>query len=130
MQGSEADVNDEQERTGCRPEGDGSPAPLMEGKPTGPESSERTEAARQVRVSNKMGLHARPAMQFVDLANRFTSRVRVCKEQQCVDAKSIMELLLLAAAAGTHLTIHAEGPDADQAVEALTKLVERKFDEE
>ena len=84
----------------------------------------------EVRVSNRMGLHARPAMQLVDLASKFASRVRVCKDRQCVNAKSIMELLLLAAAEGTTLTIQAEGPDAHEAVEALTKLVESKFDEE
>jgi len=83
-----------------------------------------------VQVVNKMGLHARPAMQFVDLANKFTSNVRVCKDKQCVNAKSIMELLLLAAGEGTKLTIRADGPDADEAVDALKKLVEGKFDEQ
>ncbi|MFA5863888.1 MAG: HPr family phosphocarrier protein [Phycisphaerae bacterium] len=85
---------------------------------------------RQVEISNKMGLHARPAMQFVDLANKFTSQISVCKNTQCVNAKSIMELLLLAAGAGTVLSIKAEGSDADEAVEALIKLVDGKFGEE
>jgi phosphocarrier protein HPr len=85
---------------------------------------------QEMEIINKMGLHARPAMQFVDLANKFTSRITVCKKNQCVNAKSIMELLLLAAARGTVLTVKAEGPDADKAIEALAKLVEGKFGEE
>ncbi len=85
---------------------------------------------RDLKIVNKMGLHARPAMQFVDLANKFTSRITVCKKTHCVNAKSIMELLLLAAAFGTVLTVKAEGPDAKKAVEALAELVESKFGEE
>jgi phosphocarrier protein HPr len=85
---------------------------------------------QEMKIVNKMGLHARPAMQFVDLANKFTSRITVCKKNQCVNAKSIMELLLLAAAFGTVLTVKAEGPDADKAVAALAKLVEGKFGED
>lgn len=85
---------------------------------------------RQVQIANRMGLHARPAMQFVDVANKFACRITVSKNKQCVNAKSIMELLLLAAGAGTVLTIRAEGFDAPEAVEALVKLVESKFGEE
>jgi phosphocarrier protein len=85
---------------------------------------------KEVQIINKMGLHARPAMQFVDLANKFTSRITVCKNKQCVNAKSIMELLLLAAAAGTKLVIQAQGGDASDACESLAKLVESKFGEE
>jgi phosphocarrier protein len=85
---------------------------------------------QEMKIVNKMGLHARPAMQFVDLANKFTSRITVCKKNQCVNAKSIMELLLLAAGFGTVLTVKAEGPDADKAVAALAKLVEGKFGED
>lgn len=86
--------------------------------------------SKEVQIINKMGLHARPAMQFVDQANKFTSRITVCKNKQCVNAKSIMELLLLAAAAGTTLVIQAQGDDAPQAVESLVKLVQSKFGEE
>jgi phosphocarrier protein len=85
---------------------------------------------REVQIINKMGLHARPAMQFVDLANKYTSRITVCKNAQCVNAKSIMELLLLAATAGTKLVINAEGSDAREAAEALAVLVAGKFGEE
>jgi phosphocarrier protein len=91
---------------------------------------DNTKVVRDMQIVNKMGLHARPAMQFVDLANKFTSRITVCKKAQCVNAKSIMELLLLAATAGTVLTVRAEGSDAEQAVDALAKLVAGKFGEE
>jgi phosphocarrier protein len=92
--------------------------------------TDNMSVVRDVQIINKMGLHARPAMQFVDLANKFTSHITVSKKAQCVNAKSIMELLLLAATAGTVLTIRAEGEDAEKAVEALAKLVAGKFGEE
>jgi len=85
---------------------------------------------REVQIVNKMGMHARPAMQFVDIANRYQSSIQVSRDDQSVNAKSIMELLLLAAAFGTRLTIVAEGPDAQDAVEALAQLVASKFGEE
>ncbi len=81
-------------------------------------------------IRNKLGLHARPAMAFVDLANRFQSDVRVRKGGQVVDGKSIMQMLLLAATQGTKLTIEADGPDAREACTALDALVRDKFDEE
>jgi phosphocarrier protein len=95
------------------------------------QDADNTIVTKEVQIINKMGLHARPAMQFVDLSNKFTSRITVCKNNKpCVNAKSIMELLLLAAAAGTKLVIQAQGADAHQAVDALAKLVESKFGEE
>ena len=85
---------------------------------------------KEVNITNTMGLHARPAMQFVDLANKFASKITVCKGTQCVNGKSIMEMMLLAAGPGTSLTLIADGPDASSAVNALAALVDRKFDEE
>lgn len=85
---------------------------------------------RVVTIVNKLGLHARPAMQFVDLANTFQAAIKVCKGDQCVDGKSIMQMMMLAATAGTPLKIVAEGPDASQAIEALDQLVQSKFGEE
>jgi len=84
----------------------------------------------QVTVINKLGLHARPAMSFVDTANSFTSDIKVTKDGQTVDGKSIMQLMMLAAPKGSELQIDAQGPDAQPAVEALVKLVKGKFDEE
>lgn len=87
-------------------------------------------ASTQVTIINKLGLHARPAMSFVDTASSFTSDIKVVKDGQAVDGKSIMQLMMLAATEGTELRIDAQGPDAEQAVEALVKLVGSKFDEE
>ncbi len=87
-------------------------------------------ASTQVTITNKLGLHARPAMSFVDTASGFKSDIQVVKDGQIVDGKSIMQLMMLAATKGTELNITAEGPDAEQAVAALVKLIESKFDEE
>lgn len=87
---------------------------------------------REVRaiVVNKLGLHARPAMVFVDLASTFQSEIKVRKDDNEVDGKSIMMMMMLAAAKGSELVITAEGPDAEAASEALKKLVDGGFDEE
>ena len=85
---------------------------------------------RQVTIINKLGLHARPAMQFVDQANAFKSGIKVWNGDQCVDGKSIMQMMMLAATEGTPLKIVAEGDDAPQALDALEKLVKDKFGEE
>jgi phosphocarrier protein HPr len=90
-------------------------------------------ACREIVVSNKLGLHARPAMQFVDAANQFTSKVTVHKggEEPCdADGKSVMQMIILAATEGTPLKIEAEGDDAEKAVAALAELFESKFGEE
>jgi len=81
-------------------------------------------------ITNKLGMHARPAMAFVDTANGFSANVTVHKSGQQVDGKSIMQLMMLAATEGTQLEISAEGDDAEQAVQALEDLIQRKFDEE
>lgn len=83
-----------------------------------------------VTIANKLGLHARPAMTFVDTASQFASHVSVAKGAQKVDGKSIMQLMMLAATSGTELQIVAEGSDADHAINTLRQLVESKFDEE
>ncbi|MEX0885509.1 MAG: HPr family phosphocarrier protein [Phycisphaeraceae bacterium] len=81
-------------------------------------------------IQNRLGLHARPAMSFVDCASAFASDVRVRKGELEVDGKSIMQLMMLAATQGTELEVTAEGEDADAAVDALRQLVDGKFDEE
>ena len=89
-------------------------------------------ASRDIVVSNRLGLHARPAMQFVDLANQFTSTVTVFKggeEPAEADGKSVMQMIILAATEGTPLKIHAEGQDAQAAVDKLAQLFEDKFGE-
>ena len=84
----------------------------------------------QVTIMNRLGLHARPAMSFVDTANSFSSNIRVCKGNQEVDGKSIMQMMMLAATQGTLLTLRAQGPDAQDALLALGQLVDRNFDED
>lgn len=81
-------------------------------------------------VVNKLGLHARPAMTFVDVAMTFQSAVLVRKAETEVDGKSIMQMMMLAASKGSELEITAEGADAGKACEALKKLVDSGFDEE
>jgi len=83
-----------------------------------------------VTIDNKLGMHARPAMAFVDLANTFEARITVRKADQAVDGKSIMQMMMLAATKGTELEIETIGADAEQAAEDLAALVKRKFDEE
>jgi len=83
-----------------------------------------------VTIRNRLGLHARPAMAFVDTASGFNCDIRVRKGQQTVDGKSIMQLMMLAATEGTELHLTASGDDADRAIEALRQLVDRRFDEE
>jgi phosphocarrier protein len=88
---------------------------------------------REVVISNKLGLHARPAMQFVDLANQFQSNIHVQSlgpEPVDADGKSVMQMIILAAVEGTPLKITADGGDAEQAVTQLAQLVQDKFGEE
>ena len=90
-------------------------------------------ASRDIIVSNSMGLHARPAMQFVDLANSFSSEIRVIKpgeEPVTADGKSVMQMIVLEATQGTALKIEADGEDAEEAVKKLVELFESKFGEE
>jgi phosphocarrier protein HPr len=86
-------------------------------------------ATKTVVVTNPQGLHARPADLFVKTAIRFTSKIELVKGRERVDGKSILSLLTLAAVAGTRLSIEADGPDAEQALDALAKLVEHDFAE-
>ena len=80
-------------------------------------------------IVNGLGLHARAAAKFVKLAGTFASQVRVTRGQRTVDGKSILGLLLLAAARGSAIDISADGPDEAQALDALCGLVERGFEE-
>ena len=84
---------------------------------------------RDVTVVNQLGLHARAAARFVHLATRFDSHIRVGRNSKVMDGKSIMGILLLAAARGTTLTLMAEGPDEVAAIDALVQLVESGFGE-
>ena len=83
---------------------------------------------RAVTIVTALGLHARAAARFVHAASAFTSQIRVTAGRRVMDGKSIMGLLLLAAAQGTRIEISADGPDEAEAVEALGRLVERGFE--
>ena len=85
---------------------------------------------RSVTVVNQLGLHARAAARFVHLATRFRSRIHVGAGEKLMDGKSIMGILLLAAARGTVITLTADGPDEEAAVDALIRLVQSGFGEE
>lgn len=83
-----------------------------------------------VEIKNTDGLHMRPAMQFVDIANQFDCDITISNDKTSVDGKSIMQMSLLAATAGTKLTIKTQGSDAKKAIDALKRLVETEmFDE-
>ena len=86
--------------------------------------------SRSVTVVNQLGMHARAAAKFVHLATRYQARVRVGRHGREMDGKSIMGILLLAAAKGSVITITTDGADEQAAVEALAALVESGFDED
>ena len=90
----------------------------------------KTRHEGAVRIRNRLGLHARPAAEFVKLASRFDADVRVEKEEMEVNGKSIMGVMMLAAEAGSSIRIRAEGTDAASAVDALMALVTSGFSEE
>lgn len=85
--------------------------------------------AREIVIRNRLGLHARAAAQFVKTAGRFRAEITVEAGRQKVNAKSIMGLLMLAAAQGASLTLRATGEDGPAALRALAELVERRFGE-
>jgi phosphotransferase system HPr (HPr) family protein len=86
--------------------------------------------AESVTVVNQLGMHARAAAKFVHLAARYESRVRVARDAREMDGKSIMGILLLAAACGSTITISADGRDETDAVHALVTLVQSGFGED
>ena len=86
--------------------------------------------SREVSISNPLGMHARAAARFVHAATAFRSHVRVSRGNRTTDGKSIMGILLLAAARGTALTIAADGPDEREALDALCALVQSGLGED
>ena len=84
---------------------------------------------REITISNQLGLHARAAAKFVQLAGRFRARIHLCRDGQAVDGKSILGILTLAACQGTELLLRVDGPDEEKALKALVKLINSKFGE-
>lgn len=91
-----------------------------------------SSASAKVTIDNKLGLHARPAMLFVETASRFNSSVSVkrCDGNEKVDGKSIMQMMMLAATKGTELELCANGEDSQNAIDELVRLVKSGFEEE
>jgi phosphocarrier protein len=93
-------------------------------------TGEELRITKELVVTNKLGIHARPAAMFVKTANRFECEVFVEKDGERVNGKSIMGLMMLAAGPGSKLLVLAEGEDAAKAVVELEGLLKRKFDED
>lgn len=85
---------------------------------------------KQTEIINKLGLHARAATKFANTAKHFSADIRLLLNGKCIDGKSIMSLMLLAASKGTILTVQTEGRDEAEAMEALLTLISNRFDEE
>ena len=85
---------------------------------------------KEFTIKNRLGIHARPAAKMAKTANEFESTIRVMKDGLEVNGKSIMGIMMLAAAQGNVIQVEAEGPDEMEAIRALGDLIENKFDEE
>jgi phosphocarrier protein len=97
-----------------------------------PRCAAGTMQERRVRITNRLGLHARASARLVRRATQFTSRIELERDdtRQCADGKSILSVLLLAASRDSFLIIRAEGEDEERAANALAELVEQRFGEE
>lgn len=84
---------------------------------------------KTITIKNKLGLHARAAVKFVNLANRFGSAVKIVKDGNEIDGKSILGILTLAATQGSQIELVAVGKDEEAALGALTELINNRFDE-
>lgn len=107
----------------------------MSGRPKHKSQEKGTEASgkvyqRKFIIKNKLGLHARPAALFVQTANRFECDVQVQKGSEKVNGKSIMGIMTLAAGTGTPITVRTAGKDADQAMKAISELIQSNFGED
>ncbi len=85
---------------------------------------------KQFRIKNKLGLHARPAALFVQTISGFKSKVKVIKDGQEVDGRSIMGLMMLAAEYGSDIMVHVDGPDEGLVLKEIQNIINRKFDED
>ena len=85
---------------------------------------------KEVTIINRLGLHARPAAMFVRIASRHRCEIWVAKEDEEINGKSIMGLMMLAAGQGSKLRIRAEGPDAAEAIREIEELIQSRFNEE
>ena len=86
--------------------------------------------SKSLEIKNRLGLHARAAAQLVQVATQFEADIAVVKDDQTVDGKSILGLMMLAAGQGSHIEVRASGPQAAEALAAIERLVDQKFNEE
>jgi phosphocarrier protein HPr len=93
-----------------------------------PATTEKVE--KELTIVNRLGLHARPAAMFVRIASRHRCEIWVAKEDEEINGKSIMGLMMLAAGQGSILRVRAEGPDAAQALQDIEELIRSRFNEE
>ena len=84
----------------------------------------------ELQIINKLGLHARAAAKLVKLSSSFASNIHIEKEGQCVNSKSIMGVMMLAASCGSSVTLRAEGVDEAESIKAIVDLINRRFDED
>lgn len=91
---------------------------------------EGSPVRRTFEIKNRLGLHARAAVQVVQLATSYDAELSITKDGQTVNGKSIIGLMMLAAAKGQQIEVSAEGPQADDVLQALGNLIDRCFDEE
>lgn len=89
-----------------------------------------SEISVTVDIINKLGLHARAAAKFVNIASSFASHVDVERNGHRINGKSIMGVMMLAAAKGSQITLHVNGEDAEQCIQALQALISNRFDED
>ena len=89
----------------------------------------KTMISREFKISNRLGLHARPSAQLTQVASRFHSDVYLARDGRRVNAKSIMGVMMLAAGYGTTVSVEADGPDEDAAVAAIGALIDSRFGE-
>ena len=94
-----------------------------------PLQEEHSVSKKTVTIVNKLGLHARAAAKFVQMASRYESLIEVEHKGRLVNGKSIMGVMMLAASLGAELVIHAQGADSDEAISALIELVQARFGE-
>ena len=88
-----------------------------------------SKVVKKIEIKNKLGLHARAAALLVQTVNKFSAQVSISKDGQTADGRSIMGVLTLAAAQGSKIQVEAIGEDAEQAVKAIEKLVDNRFNE-
>jgi phosphocarrier protein HPr len=87
------------------------------------------KVVKKMEIKNKLGVHARAAALLVQTVNRFSAQVTLSKDGQTADARSIMGVLMLAATQGSTIEVEAAGQDAEQAVKAIEKLIDKRFNE-